>query len=386
MKQFIKELIKRVLRNLPLKNSIIFESHPDLACNTYPVFKLMLDKGLNKKYRMIWLVNDKRKYKNWNVKNVFFININPKNIWGKIRLVYLQSTSKGLIYSNRFIKKRNKKQFAIFLAHGSLGKKLKGIYEINDDCDYMLNQSEFFIPINSEELNIAQEKLICLGYPRNDYLFDEIKTNSIIFNENIKYEKIIIWLPTFRQHKGGKQDTSKNYNYGFPILDSEKSIDRLSKYLKNIGIMLIIKPHPAQDMEYFKSIKLPNIVIIDDELLKQNNIQLYSLLSQSDALITDYSSVYYDYLLTEKPIGLTIDDIEEYEESRGFIFDKPLEIFKGFYIKNIDDFIKFLDSIIKNIDFYKDDRKEIKNLTNFYKDNNSTKRVVEFIMSKIEEI
>ena len=53
----------------------------------------------------------------------------------------------------------------------------------------------------------------------------------------------------------------------------------------------------------------------NDEYLKEKEIKLNQILSATDALITDYSSIYYDYLLTDKPIGLTINDIDEFKMS-----------------------------------------------------------------------
>ena len=61
------------------------------------------------------------------------------------------------------------------------------------------------------------------------------------------------------------------------------------------------------------------------------------MLGSSDALITDYSSVYFDYLLLDKPIGFTVDDMELYIKDRGFIFNNPEEYMPGKrYIMNMN--------------------------------------------------
>ena len=52
---------------------------------------------------------------------------------------------------------------------------------------------------------------------------------------------------------------------------------------------------------------------------------MYVLLRNADALITDYSSAYFDYMLLNRPIAFTVEDIEEYRKKRGFVFDNPFE-------------------------------------------------------------
>ena len=74
---------------------------------------------------------------------------------------------------------------------------------------------------------------------------------------------------------------------------------------------------------------LSNLVFINDAFLSDNGIINYELLGVADALLTDYSSVYYDYLLLDRPIGLCWDDYEEYK-ANGFkvnkLGDYPLKL------------------------------------------------------------
>lgn len=113
------------------------------------------------------------------------------------------------------------------------------------------------------------------------------------------------------------------------------------------------------------------------------NIQLYELLAGSDALITDYSSVYFDYLLTNKPIGITIDDIENYRNTLGFAFENVESILVGEKICEFKDLVLFFDNLINDIDSYYEARRKNCDLFNYYKDNNSTKRVYDFIINNM---
>ena len=137
---------------------------------------------------------------------------------------------------------------------------------------------------------------------------------------------------------------------------------------------LLLRMHPAQDLSFFKVEKHKNIIIADDAFLKQHNIQLYELLSYSNALITDYSSVYYDYLLTNRPIGLTIEDEAEYRQQYGLLFDDLRKELPGIYIDSVSDLKEFLVQL--------KDEGFIQNYNDKWKLKNefSAKRIYEIIM------
>ena len=63
----VLEAYKGALRHLPIKNTIVFESNPEFSCNTYPVYRYLIDKKhIDDKYKIVWLVADPEKYKNSN--------------------------------------------------------------------------------------------------------------------------------------------------------------------------------------------------------------------------------------------------------------------------------------------------------------------------------
>ena len=93
----------------------------------------------------------------------------------------------------------------------------------------------------------------------------------------------------------------------------------LISFRKN-NYQLIVKSHPLYGENYDKMLKgISHISLFPDEKLKEWKIDLYEVLGATDFLITDYSSVYFDYLLLNKPIIFTPTDLEEYNEDRGFL-------------------------------------------------------------------
>ena len=131
---------------------------------------------------------------------------------------------------------------------------------------------------------------------------------------------------------------------------------------------------------------MSNIRIISDQDLADRGLQLYEVLAGSSALITDYSSVYFDYLLLNRPIATTTDDMEAWKQMTGFAFDLD-----AFYDRSttrcpdLDALLSFLAGLQTGKDDKAAGRKEIRELTNMWNDGNSARRVAEFIKEKIGE-
>jgi len=384
VKNMVKKIINKLINLLPIKNHIIFESHPDLSGNTFPLFKYMLENNLNEKYKLIWLVNDKNKYNNSFGTNVYFENIAPKKLTGRIKVFYLKATARCIISENRFIPKINKKQFSMYLTHGTVIKDIGAIYanSIGPKCDYLLYQSQFVKELTANLYQASLDKLVCLGFPRNDNLFVKSTCVKDIFKEK-NFNKVIVWMPTFRQHYNKiRIDSTITFPLGIPILKSVEQLRELNTFLEERNTLLVLKPHPAQDLSVVKAESLSNFVLLYDEDLSKHNIQLYEFIGNADSLLTDYSSIYFDYLLLDRPIGITIDDIEEYGNTLGFIYENIFDILKGEYISNYDELLHYVDNVAKDHDIHREERNKIKDLMNHHQDNCSTKRVYEFIMEK----
>jgi len=118
-----------------------------------------------------------------------------------------------------------------------------------------------------------------------------------------------------------------------------------------------------------------NIFLCDQKVLDRCGVSVYALLSMADALITDYSSVYFDYLLLDRPIAFTVEDMGKYEEDRGFVFDNPNDYMPGKKIHDQDEMITFVNELVEQKDDYKDERKKINDIVNSYVDGCNSERI-----------
>lgn len=377
MKNRISNFIKRVLgfafSFLPLSRVIIFESAPDFSDNTKAVYDEMLKRGLNRRYKLVWLAfdNDSRLAK---AKNVQVLrNVSKLD---KIKKEYFLCRARCIVCCNHFIRKNDKRIPAFYLTHGTPSKSTRNYYTIPSYIDYCTVPSEGVAEIYSYHLNFPIEKIYPLGFPRNDDLYRNVDIKTPL---GTNCDKIIVWYPTFRQMKKGLKTAS---THALPVIHDAESAKRLNEVAVKNNTLIVLKPHFAQDVSYVKDLGLSNIRFIDDSFFTEHGMTSYQFVGSCDALITDYSSIYYDFTLCDKPIAAIWEDIEEYKQNPGLIDNFEYYMKGAEKVYTADELGKFISDVANGIDSLKEERNEIKNLTNYSTDGRNSERVVDFIIEK----
>lgn len=370
MLSFVERIIAELLRMFPYKY-ITLESNPDFSDNTKAIFDEIVTRGLNKKYRIVWLCRKPHSSINDNV-----ICVQLESRWKK---TYYLMRSKCIISCNSYIPKYTKSQYAIYLGHGIALKSMK-TYPAPKLIDSFVGLSDTANKIMKDAFKCSLDKFIITGYPRNDSLFiNKRKEIDSLFAEN--YDKLIVWYPTFRQHNN--PNVNEATIHALPIIYDAQIAQEINDFAKEHRILIVLKPHFSQDLSYIKNVKLSNIIFINDDFFTNNNLTSYEFVGNCDALITDYSSIYFDYLLCNKPIGAIWEDIEEYRSNRGFCIDIDFYMKGAFKIYNVNDFKQFLLEVSTKKDSLSNKRKEINDIINKYQDSHSTDRVLRVIESYI---
>ena len=160
-----------------------------------------------------------------------------------------------------------------------------------------------------------------------------------------------------------------------PLLE-EKEWEELNRILAENGVHLIAKLHPLQDIGEFTHCEMSNLSVYSGKYFGEQGGNLYSLLAQSDALISDYSSVYLEYLVLNRPICFTVGDMTEYSGKRGFVFDNPLEFMPGDQLHCKEELYQFIRDIAQGVDNHKVERERVNSLVNHYKDANNCQRIL----------
>ena len=383
MKQLIKRAVTGALSFGKMEKRIVFESNPDLADNSWPVFKYLLDEGFDKEYELCWIVSDAAKYAGlYEGRNVSFFSCDPSDKISRARAAKLYLHSRCIVFCNKTIWEPREGQLSLFLGHGSPIKTCRGIYTPGAFCNRWTYTSDNLKQIMEQELGLRDGQEALLGFPRNDALLEPKGLLDRVVDR--RGRKVIFWLPTFRKHKQQSEVSYDLPGTGLPLLGEENAIRELCSVLEQNGVMVVLKPHPAQDMSAVHAVGSDSFAVISDADLGKADVRLYEALADSDALMTDYSSVYCDYLVTGKPIALTFDDIDRYAASRGFVYDDVKSVVKGRYLTRASELFDFVGELSRGEDVSREERAQANAFFNHYQ-GGSAERVAEFIKSYLLE-
>lgn len=362
--------IKKIYLNKPLKDVIIIESHNDFDSNGGAFFDYLIKHGYNDKYKLVWFLRNKCP------------KILPHNVEGyrynrlSIKRWYYYCIAKYIICGHYMIPSIREEQKSYYTTHGAFGlKAFKKNVNIPSNINYILTPSEYLKDMLAKEycLEYPNDRQIILGYPSHDILYGQ-ELGDLHKITNKKYKKVILWMPTFRISLDGRKDGDLDNSFGIPIINSLTCYNELNEKLNKENSLLIVKIHPMQDMSTVKISSLSNIILLDGELFKKLKIDNYKLMKDADALISDYSSVAYDFLHLNRPIGYTLDDMKTYK--LGLIVSNPKNFMAGKMIYNFRDLSDFIDDVIKETDSFEEERKKLKDMIWKYHDGKSSERLV----------
>ncbi len=231
--------------------------------------------------------------------------------------------------------------------------------------DFLVSQSRAKRPLEilSEAFRYPLERIIPTGYPRNDIFFSKEKDLKVKlrmkYNIPSYINKILLYAPTFRP----------DFEAKFPL--NNENLVKLNQYLLETKYLFLMKGHIKERTISFKD--LENIKTIGLEADTQE------LLYITDILITDYSSIYCDFLLLNRPVLLFTYDYKKYEKERGFYYDHLEEIAPGPLIYTGEELINTIKNIQVLEKQYESKRLELRDYFNAYNDGKSSERLLRFL-------
>lgn len=371
----LEDMLDSFFAKLPLRNTVMFQGEGDSRENALAIYEYMQEHSLLSKYKIIWLCDHPESYSY--IRHVTYLDRNlykgmPSlfDIW---KDKYFHYTTRYLYYENRVISKKRNEQIAVYLKHGTfMLKNVKGILNIPEEANGAICTSRNYADLAAEQESISKEKLIICGSPRLDFLYKE-KNVLQVLNCWEPEKKYILWLPTLRQIKGEQRnDMKQSAPFGIPLIKTEREFEILENYLSDINTKLIIKPHPHQDLSVYRVGNYKNIVFVPQDILDRYDFTVHSLMRETDALISDYSSIAFDYMLLDRPIAYTVDDMEDY--LIGFSVENPFDFMPGEKLYTCEDMLHFFDNVIKGIDLYTEQRRKIRDYVHEYQDDKNSER------------
>ncbi|HDF7055258.1 TPA: CDP-glycerol glycerophosphotransferase family protein [Staphylococcus aureus] len=338
-RQFIFKAIFNTTKFFHLKkgNTVLFtsDSRPTMSGNFEYIYNEMLRQNLDKKY---------------DIHTVFKANITDRRgIIDKFRLPYLLGKADyifvddfhPLIYTVRF--RRSQEVIQVWHAVGAFktvgfsrtGKKGGPFIDSLNHRSYTKAyvSSETDIPFYAEAFGIKEKNVVPTGVPRTDVLFDEAYATQIKQEMEdelpiIKGKKVILFAPTFR---GSGHGTA---HYPFFKIDFE----RLARYCEKNNAVVLFKMHPFVKNRLNIADKHKQYFVDVSDFREVNDI-----LFITDLLISDYSSLIYEYAVFKKPMIFYAFDLEDYITTRDFY--EPYESFvPGKIVQSFDVLMDALDN------------------------------------------
>lgn len=363
-----RKKVRKIIANPPdmKKNSIVFTSTEDFSDNPRALYEYMIDNGYNDKYEITWLFEFDKNYREFNEHNVRSVRMfNSRHArTAEAQAAILSAEYVFFSHNVNWAKNFRPQQTYIDLWHGCGYKGRQPGEQRVIQFDYCVVTGDKYAKELTTHYLCTPDKLKALGYPRNDW-FHTHKTRAAEYAAGLKEEhnadKMIIWMPTFRRSNVARITTETTVGeFGLPLIDDFGSLKALDDICKVNNVVLLIKTHVLQAEADADFRSLNNIVRADNAVLKAEDVNLYELLAQTDALITDYSSVAIDYILLDKAEGFILTDYEEYEKVRGWCYDNVKEYMPGHHIYTSDDLRTFIENVAQGRDDYSAIRRRVR--------------------------
>ncbi|USY32443.1 CDP-glycerol glycerophosphotransferase family protein [Bacillus velezensis] len=299
--------------------------------------------------------------------------LNEKHPLHLLKAVLILFKSKAVITDNYFLmtsvlnRRPQTTCIQVWHANGSLKKfgledvtnqnrpasdisRFKKVYR---SFDFVTVGSDAMADVFKKSFGIRDGQLLKTGVPLTDVYYEEHKPE-------LKHKwpkKIILYAPTFRDYD--------MQSFRLPFTEEQLTNALNGEY------MLLVKLHPAVLHQISAS--------FESELIKNvSDMRLHDLLKAADILITDYSSVPFEFALLNKPIFFFTYDLEEYDRKRGLI-DNYTSVIPG---KACHDSEALLEEMTKK-PFHAEEMKRFADKWNMYSDGNSSSKLLQFAEEQI---
>ena len=281
----------------------------------------------------------------------------------------------------------------IFLSHGQSVKNTRLAVNVDVDAGFKkdslkaarqtlfaVSTSPFMAQVQSKSNGLKPEDYKLTGFPRNDWMFNppaEAVADWNKFTGGRKYKKVILYAPTWRR------TDPKTVMFPFSDLDAKA----FAKYIDDNDILLLLRPH-IQDLK-----DNDGCAIVTRQLcgLSQNIrlatitefVEANFLLPFVDALISDYSSIYHDFLLLDRPIFFIPYDLHTFDQDNGFKYPY-LEYLPGPVINTQEELVLAFNALLEGTDYFSGHREKLSNLIYTFKDGSAAQRLAEIDLDQVK--
>src|SRR3989344_1342292 len=239
--------------------------------------------------------------------------------------------------------------------------------------DYIVATSPVFADISSSAFRVDKERIFVGGFPKNDLLFHEVPGSEIGADRPMlqKLEehrrtgrKTVLYAPTWRDSGGDS------------FFEKKEDLQALDGFLEQNGLVFFLKLHPLAQEKAFRAAHnggYKNIFFV------RPDSDADPLLPLTDILVTEYSGIYFEFLLLDRPVVFFAFDYEKYVSQDRELYFPYGEVTPGPKAKNLRELMGHLAEVSAGRDDYGEQRKKVRDLAYTWHDGNSAQRVCEFL-------
>ena len=188
---------------------------------------------------------------------------------------------------------------------------------------------------------LPPQAVAVVGNPRIDQFAEDLTPEQVGRLGLHADRRCVLWLPTYREARGPR---ARSMSDGDQLTHSEQVrqlVAALAGAAERLSLDLVVKPHPL-DVDDYSGLALR---VLRDRELADAGVTLYQLLGRCDALISDVSSAWVDFLVLDRPVGFYVPDLEEMQRRRGFNVDDFAGLAPGTHLRSSQDAGSFLEQV-----------------------------------------
>lgn len=245
-------------------------------------------------------------------------------------------------------------------ADASLGERLAKRY-VYRQFDWVTVTATALADRFASAFRLPVSKMAVTGYPRTDVLFREVPDATLGFDGSVMEEvasldaeRVVAYFPTYRNDPERAPATAVDF-------------DALDSFLADRDATLLLKFHPAQTPDV-------DLDAHDRIRLLPAGTDPYPLLEHVDVLLTDYSSIYFEFLLLDRPVAFYAYDRPEFEAANGLYFDYD-EYAPGPVATEFEELSAALDRCFEDPGAHADQRERVREEMFDHRDGRSAERV-----------
>lgn len=243
------------------------------------------------------------------------------------------------------------KKIALMEAEASYFKKLYFRKVFSDNYKAIVTTAKELIPIMAQSFAVEESRIKVWGQPRNDDL-NACRMGMVTIHDKPKWmkkipeSKAVLYAPTYREYGS---------TAWFPFEDWDEAV--FADFLEKQNLVLYLRTHLKESGSYHRFLG-ERVIDLGSDVLED----ITDALPLFDLLITDYSSIYIDYLLLDRPMLFLPYDKEEYLAKRGMNFEYD-EITPGAKPASMGAFMQsIMDAFVT--DAYRDERTRVNHILN----------------------